>query len=494
MGLFDNILGGFKKKGIDPTVSTVTRTTPLFINGTTLPDYKIGSYITDGFLGNADIYAIVSFLARKAASIPWYAYSLNSGDKARNSLYRYKTLSKNLGPQGAYTQALIERKNAYSENIVVDSPLAKILERPNRYQAQDQFLENLFGYRFLSGEGNIYGNDGNGTSKQFLELNVLPTQFLEIRPDPKDLYGLVGYRLNVSGGLELPKENVMMWKSWNPDFNAETRSHMRGVSPLKASYKTLRMSNAATDASAMMSSNGGAKGAITPKVSNGIVAHVSPEQASQIKDVVNTDLNGIDNKGRVTVLQTPWDYLNFGLSSVDMELVKSLQYTLHQWCRVFGLPAVIFDTDVSSYNNYQNAMRDLITNTIIPVCCTLRDELNNWLVPRFNENVYIDFDITALAEMQQDLERLVRSLRDANWLTLDEKRVAMNYEERGGPWGTSYLNQGLVPIEYIGMDLNVSQTDGNGANNGSGDMGNGDDEIPEAGDGEDVQDGTEDAE
>lgn len=494
MGLFDFFNRTASKKNLDPTINNTSMMKPMFINGTTLPDYKTGSYIKDGFLGNADIYAIVSFLSRKAASIPWYAYSLNEGDKARNSLLRYKALSKNLGPEGAYGQAILERKNAYSENIVVNTPLAKILERPNKYQAQDQFLENLFGYRFLSGEGNIYGNDGNGTSKQFLELNVLPTQFLEIYPDKNDLYGLSGFRLNVSGGIDLPKENVLMWKSWNPEFNAETRSHMRGVSPLRAAYKTLRMSNAATDASAMMSSNGGAKGAITPKVSNGIVAHVSPEQASQIKDVVNTDLNGIDNKGRVTVLQTPWDYLNFGLSSVDMELVKSLQYTLHQWCRVFGLPAVIFDTDVSSYNNYQNAMRDLITNTIIPVCCTLRDELNNWLVPRFGENVYIDFDITSLAEMQQDLERLVRSLRDANWLTLDEKRVAMNYEEKGGPWGTSYLNQGLVPIEYIGMDLNVSQTDGNGSNNGSADMGNGNDTVSQTGDGEDVQNGAANAE
>jgi len=222
---------------------------------------------------------------------------------------------------------------------------------------------------------------------------------------------------------------------------------------MKAAYKTLRMSNNAADASAMMAINGGAKGAITPKPIGSNVATFTVEQANMIKRAVNEDINGVDNKGRINVLQTPWDYLNFGLSSVDMDLVNTLQLSLHQWCRVFGLPAVIFDTDTSSYNNYQNAMRDLMTNTIVPVCCSLRDELNKWLVPRFGENVYIDFDISALPELQQDLERMSRILRDAYWLTLDEKRAAMNYEEKGGIFDAAYVNQSLVPLDQITMDF-----------------------------------------
>jgi phage portal protein BeeE len=206
---------------------------------------------------------------------------------------------------------------------------------------------------------------------------------------------------------------------------------------------------------------------------------------------VNEDINTVDNKGKVAVLQTPWDYLNFGLSSVDMELVKTMQMSLHQWCRVFGMPAVLFDVDTSSYNNYQNAMRDLITNTIMPMCCSLRDELNKWLVPRFGEDVFIDYDITALPEMQQDMERMVRSLRDANWLTMDEKRVAMNYSKKEGAWDMSYINQGLVPITQVMMDLSIA--DDNSNDNRQRDMGDRDDEISEDPYGNDVPNGANDA-
>ena len=325
----------------------------------------------------------------------------------------------------------------------------------------------------------------------FSELNILPTQFLDIYPDPTDVYNILAYKLQIGGGVDLPKEQVMHWCSWTPEFDATTRAHLRGISPLRAAYKTLLMSNNAADASAMMTGNGGAKGAITPRPLGNMVPSFTIEQANDIRRAVNENINYVDNKGKVAVLQTPWDYLNFGMSSVDMELVNTMRLSMHQWCRVFGLPAVLFDVDTSSYNNYQNAMRDLITNTIIPMCCQLRDELNKFLVPRYGENAFIDFDITALPEMQQDMERMVRSLRDANWLTFDEKRVAMNYEEREGAFGYAYINQGLIPIEQAVMDLSISPdlTDSeddmgsimdNVANNRRGDSSTNDEEISQA--------------
>jgi HK97 family phage portal protein len=457
-----------KRKGLNPF--PVTQPKIQGVNSAILQQYGADSYISEGYLSNSDVYAIVSFLARKAGSIPWYVYKMKPGAKAQTALQQYKQLTKGLQHKGAYEQALIKRKSAYEENMVTNSPLAKLLEQPNPQQAQDQFFENLYGYRILSGEGNIYGNDGGIEGAKFVELNVLPTQFLDIYPDPKDLYGLLGYKLMVGAGIDLPKEQVCQWKSWNPDFNADTRSHMRGLSPLRPGWKLLRMSNNAADASAAMTSNGGAKGAIVPRPVNNSVPSLTPEQASLVQRMVNDRVNNKDQKGAIGVFQTPWDYLNFGLSSVDMELVKTMQMTLHQWCRLFGLPVVLFDTDSSSYNNYSNAMRDLITNTIMPLNCQLRDELNKWLVPRFGEDVYIDFDISALPEMQQDMERMVNQLRMADWLTFDEKRVAMNYEERGGAYAFSYVNQGLLPLEQVNMDLTVS-------NDQSGNMGNGDSQI-----------------
>jgi hypothetical protein len=130
----------------------------------------------------------------------------------------------------------------------------------------------------------------------------------------------------------------------------------------------------------------------------------------------------------------------------------------------------------------------MMTNTIIPLCSTLRDELNRWLLPIYGEDVYIDFDITSIPEMQQDMERMTRVLRDANWLTMDEKRIAMNYEPKFGAYEYSYVNQGLVVLDQVAMDLTYDDT------NGSDTMESSDDTISENIEREELSSGARDDE
>jgi len=51
--------------------------------------------------------------------------------------------------------------------VVDDSATAMLLKSPNAYQGQDQFFEQLFGMRFLTGEGIMWGNDGNIEDGEF---------------------------------------------------------------------------------------------------------------------------------------------------------------------------------------------------------------------------------------------------------------------------------------------------------------------------------------
>jgi HK97 family phage portal protein len=205
-----------------------------------------------------------------------------------------------------------------------------------------------------------------------------------------------------------------------------------------------------------MMANGGAKGALTPEPVGQLVPNVTIEQAQMIKDFMSTYVNGNMNKGNITVLQTPWKYLDFGLSSVDMQLIESQNITLERLCRVFGVPVVLFSPDHMADNNYQNALRDLVSNTIVPAISSLRDELNRWLVSRNGNgsgDEFVDFDIQALPELQRDIEKLVAGLVNANWLTMDEKRIACGYEPKGGEFDVAYVNSGIVPLGETSLDL-----------------------------------------
>lgn len=460
MGIIDRVLDGyFKRKGLKPQYSGQL----IPVNSLSIGGYQKKDWI-EAYQGNTDLYAVASFLVRKAASIPWFVYRKKDEKGSKTALERYKLLTKGIGFQGALDQAVAARKKALDENEIVEgTALSDKLKRPNEHQGQDQFFESLFGYRILSGEGNIWVNSGDieDTDGEPVELQVLPTQFVEIYPDKDDLYGIKAYRLAVGGGIVLPKENVLMWKNWRPEFSESTRIHMRGISPVQVAWKTYMMGDNAGSATANMLKNGGSRGALSPQATAGSPSPIlTPEQASMAKKMVNDTLNGNANAGNIGVLARAYDYLNFGLSAVDMDVIKVMDLTLHQWCRVLGLPTVLFDSEHTSDNNYQNAMRDLVTNTIVPMMASLRDELNRWLVPRFGDNgLFIDFDITALPELQRDMEKMVNGLKSAYWLTEDEKRIAMNYEEKGGAYASSLVPTGLTPIELIGQEITPDEPD-----------------------------------
>lgn len=435
----------FKKKGLNPQE---LRQAPVTFGQYIFPEWKSNVAI-DGFLNNADVYAIITLVARKASSIPWYVFRKKTEKGAALALERYKMSSRN----GNILLSEKFRKKAYDDQEIVDDGyISKLLTRPNPNQGQDQFFENAIGYRLLCGESDIWLNRG-AAGLRVEEMYILPTQFVEISPDKNDLYGISSYRLNVSGNpINLNKEDVIQWKSWNPEFDEINRTHLRGLSPLKAAYKTLLMSNEANRAGVAMYANGGAKGALIPGVVGSMMPNPTPEQATRIKEAINQTINNADSRGAVSVLQTRWDYLNFGLSATDMDLLNSMKLTREQLCQVFGVPAVLFSTDSMADNNYQNALRDLVTNTVVPLLSTLRDEMNRVLVG--DQDVFIDFDINALPELQRDLEKQVNALKSADWLTYDEKRIATGYEPKGDFYDMAYVSSGVVPIDQVGIDLN----------------------------------------
>lgn len=445
-------------KGLNPQ-KVLLNNKPIVFGTAPIASYSKEKSVEDGYASNADVYAIINLLARKAASIPWYVYKKQTGTKARVSLERYKQLTKGIGHSGAFDKAIIERSKALSEDIITDSPLAQLLNNPNPNQGQDSFFENLYGFRFLTGEGFVWGNDGNSESEDapFVEMYVLPSQLMEHYPDPNDIFAISGWKVMFGQGINLLKSDVLHWKTWNPKGDVYTRDYLRGFSPLEAAYKTLIMANEAETAGYSMMKNGGAKGALVPEVVNGLTPNLTLEQAQAVKNHINENVNKAINKGNIDVFQTPWKYLDFGLSSVDMQLIESQKITLEKLCRVFGVPSILFNADSSSYNNYQNALRDLVTNTIVPAIGSLRDEMNRWLIKRNgNDNEYIDFDIQALPELQSDIAKLVQGLTAASWLTMDEKRIACGYEPKGGAFDEAYVNSGLVPLGEISMSSSMT--------------------------------------
>jgi len=415
------ILTGWLEKQVNKQLAALKAANPFsgsfsVIGGYAIyPDSNLDALIEDSFNTNIHYYSIIKAITRKAASLPRFVYKGNkrSGEAITNEL-------------------------------------SALLENPNSSQGADEFWEGVIGFYVSAGETFIWKNRGGLETGKPLELYCLPPQNVELIPDPEDVYGILGYVLNLNGQrIPLAKEDVIHWKTWNPNFDATTREHLRGFSPLKPQTRTITQSNEAVDAQVAMTQNGGAKGVIYQEE----LANLSPTQMSQLKDVTDNKLNNKKVKNAVAVMQGKWGYLNLGLSSVDMQLLEADEATLRALCNANGLPPELFQSE-TTFANKEQAMIFYVTNGLMPMMASLDSKLRTGLVPDFGGGMVVITDFSELPEMAQLNAKLIDAAAKAWWKTPDEKRVMTNDEPLGTPeMKMIWIPSGFMPIDQAATPI-----------------------------------------
>jgi len=386
--------------------------------------------IDKGFNSNTAVYSIVMRDAEKFAAIPRYVYDAKE----------------------------MEEKAADVKLKGVKAQLEKLLNRPNEYQSQDSFLMNLRAYFKVTGEAFIWLNRGDTGGMEdeavekmpVLEMYVLPSQYITIVPDPENLWGVKEYILEIGERVRIRKSDVIHWKNPGLKFDAVTRPHSRGFSALTAGYKTLEQHNSATDASVRMYQNDGAKGALY----NETLDKLKPEQKSQIRSVVDAKINNNDVKGAVATLPGKWGFLDFGGTSVDLQLLEGKELSWKELCFLLETPYELFDSK-TTYANKQEAKKGWILDTIIPASKQLDGELNRVLLKAFGlEGIaFIGCDHSELPELQQDLQKMVTALKEAWWLSPNQKLKMMNEEANKDPlFDEPWIPNGISPLSQLGDD------------------------------------------
>lgn len=467
MGLFD-----FLSRSVVRRAEGTRNTLFQYVNNNApvYPAEGLPTYI-HAYTHNASVYSIVSLIARRFSVISWYNFQIIDEKKTKE----YKSLQKQLHRPGFLNSAAKLKKAAYQEQDD-KSKLAQLINHPNAYQGQDSFLFGNAVYYFLCGETFIWQNKGKTeeelnrmTEKEIallevLELFILPPQYMEIIPDPNDVYGVLGYQMLIDGQyVKYRKSEIIHWKMFNPVWDGGiARSHLRGFAPLAAGIKVLTQDQDAIDASVAMYQNGGVKAIIYQEDG----PKLTPVQSSQLDEVIAEKVNNPKRKAAVAALQGRWGLLQVGNTSVDMELLEAQEATLIKLCNLWGVPPELFIKN-NTYENKNQARKDLLTSLLIPACCSLRDELNRVLIPAFGNkrNQTLDIDYGDIPELQQDLKYLVDSLVSAWWFTPNQRLKMMNEEENKDPnMNKIYIPSSLVPLEDANMEAETEELNKIGMN------------------------------
>lgn len=368
--------------------------------------------ITEGFTKNSTVYSLIMKDANKFASIPRYLYNK-------------------------------ERKGVSPSRFEGVNDLTKLLEYPNPGQAQDEFF-CLWRVLFKAqGEAFIWLNRGDTSmlqegefieiddtaqqKKKVLEMYLIPADKIIVVPDPTNPWGVYGYILESgTGRVPLRKVDIIHLRMPNPEFDAGSRSHLRGLSPLQPGSVDVELSASTSKSMLRGVQNDGSKGAMFNKS----MQKMTPEQESQVRKVVDKKANGMDIKNLVATIQGDWGYIDFGRTAVEMETIAGMQMADQKLCLLLDVPYELVDPK-TTFANKKEAQKGWVSNSIYPACKQLDGALNRVLLMAFGleASTYIGSDISDLPEMQIDLAGTATALASAWWLSPNEKRAIMMQEK-----------------------------------------------------------------
>lgn len=403
-------------------------------------------YIEKGFVRNATVYSVISLRASAAKGIPWLVYKVKNAQKLRH----YTNITKK---DLDLNRLLTLKEDALEE--VYNTPINALLKRPNPIQSFQDMVEGLFIYRDVTGDAYL-AQVTSLVNKEIIQLHLLPADKTKIVGGPFT-DPVAGYHFNAfSKDIILP-DKVMHWKYFNPSWNSDGRQ-LYGLSPLVAASQTINSDNAGIDSETSSFANEGVKAILTG--TNDTDIEFTRDQTDQlIKKLKKATARAKSGDGNVMFNRAPMNLLKIGETPVDLGVLDSRKYNKEVICNIFHIHPSLLSSDASTLNNLTEARKALITMSVMPDMDSLRDNLNTMFQHAFGEQWFVDYDIMAISELQDDLEKLSKTLAGMDWITINEKRAATQYEEYKDPNADLlFSDMGKVPLGY-GMDSGFDDID-----------------------------------
>ncbi len=403
--------------------------------------------INQGYEINPDVYSIVNGITKAGASVPFIVSRVKNVKHLGEYYRKFKSLANNASQKniGNY----LDLKEEVFEEVDGNDDLYKLLENPNPIQSFSEWYENTKGFQLLT--GNAYNYGVPLTDGRLGEMWIMPSQWTRIIADAGSQELIKGYTMELYGGVlnSIEAKQVMHWKYWNPDYGSPG-SHLYGMSPLKAAAKSLTLSNNSDTSLIASINNGGANGMLFPD--DDAFDTISPQLRSQIRSHLRKNSNPESN-GSFLVFPTKMGYTQFGQSPHDLQIIEAGKMSLRDLCNIYGYPSeMLNDPDNKTNSNKKESRRQLYLDLVIPTLVRDYNELNKFVLPFFNNSTsnfknykyHISFDINAIEAIQVDNKDKVDWLSKAYWLTDNEKRAEMGYQEiEGGD--VIYRPANLIP-------------------------------------------------
>jgi len=377
---------------------TYSRTAPVF------QKWDTETAIEQGLKASGIFYACVDRRAKSVASIPWKAYR-----KQRD---------------GTLAEA-------------PDSPLQKLIDRPNPDFAWSEMMELMSQHIDLAGNS-YWSIIKAGNAGQPVELWPLLPQGVKIKAGRQRLIDYYRYQY---GGItrDIQSPDMVHVKTANPnDF-------LFGLPTIQAAGRAVDVDREASLWQLNSMHNRGISDyAII------IDPATTAEQIERLKELHREKQSGAQN-ARQPFLTTR-DIKTLNQTAVELDFVASRSKVWAEICSAMGVPAPMVGLlEDATLANIETARRIFWIDTIIPLLRMIRGQLNRQLAEQFGPEWCVDYDTSDVEALREDYGKKLEEAKSlfamgVPFNIISEKLMLGIDPIQGGDVG--YLSAGLIPTDF----------------------------------------------
>lgn len=349
-----------------------------------------------GYSENVDVYAIIKKIVDISKSIPW----------------------------------VVERQLSNGTwKEMPDSTLHELMDAPNvtKGYTWNDIEEQTLLYLLVTGNTYIVGNT-QFNSSLIEELDILPTQAVNILNKNSDFFmPLLEYQFSFGSSSGIyTGEQICHVKFYNPNLER----YYYGLSPIQVAGNVVQVGNERWIADASILGNKGISGMITDRSQLPMTA----EESDIVDGALRQKIGGAHKFGQILTTNKDLNYIQIGMSSADMELLKKGVVTTRTLCNVLGLDSSLFnDPENKTYNNRLEAEKAMYTNCIMPLSDKMSEAYTQYLCKNHypNQRVRMRQDFSKVECLQENLKEkadILMNMRSRGIYTANEVREKMGMD------------------------------------------------------------------
>jgi len=315
--------------------------------------------VSDGYSANSWAYRAISLITKNISAIRWHVETMD-GEKQE------------------------------------EHPVTKLLRKPNPQQSGQSFFELISAWQQLSGEAYVkIVSDSKGVA----ELWPISPDRIKPVPSTKNDLMIDGYAIRTEEGKTIVSpdytlDNVFSFMFINP------ANPIRGIGPLQVAAKAVDVDiDQQNWNKSAMQNRGILDGVFTFDKDLDFNAYAT------IKAKIKEMFSGSKNARDIGVIGSNAKYQRLSLTPAEMDFINSRKFNREEIFIIFGVPPQLAGAqDSSTYNNFTTSMRIFWEVTLIPILDDLRDTLNHSLGAYLGEGLRINYDISKVPALKQDLK------------------------------------------------------------------------------------------